>query len=469
VLPFLLALNGHGISANDLNKYWRSGGLWHKDVKYNIGPAPGIQINLVNEVDYVITPQWDVIGKIEGYVRDEVVILGNHRDAWVAGGAGDPNSGTAALVELARTFGSLLQLGWKPARTVILASWDGEEYGLLGSTEWVEDHAHYLAGHALAYLNVDVGSRSGIFKSAANPLLHDVIHSALKKVPDPKLFKDGNTTSLHKIWNKRIATLGSGSDYTSFQDFLGIPSVDMGFSGSKKKGPIYHYHSNYDSFHWMDTYGDPGFLYHAAMTKVWGLMALNLIESPIVPFNATKYAVELGSYLDSISEELPGDGVSEFADAFTSLKQSIKEFLSTARKFDAGASDLSEKLQKPIPWWRFWERMQLLIAARTANQKYKFLDRAFVYEKGLDGRNLFKHVVYAPGQWTGYAGDTFPGIVEAVRDKDWANATVGRFPRNETVEWWLTWGFTEMDGYCAGLGGEGKENTALVFRVCAEK
>jgi N-acetylated-alpha-linked acidic dipeptidase len=129
-LPLLLALNGHGLNASDLGGDWGAGGLYHKGVNYNIGPAPKVTVNLVNEVEYVITPQWDVIATIEGHIKDETVLMGNHRDAWIAGGAVDPNSGSAALIELARSFGTMLKSGWKPLRTIVLASWDGEEYGV---------------------------------------------------------------------------------------------------------------------------------------------------------------------------------------------------------------------------------------------------------------------------------------------------------------------------------------------------
>lgn len=203
-------MNGHGLGPKDLGGDWPEGGLYHKGVDYNVGPAPGIVVNLFNDVEYVVTPHWDVIGKIQGYIKDEVVILGNHRDAWVAGGAGDPNSGSAALLEIARSFGKMREAGWKPTRTILLASWDGEEYGLLGSTEWVEANAPWLEASALAYLNVDVGARSPVFSVAANPLLQDVIHGALKKVIDPKSLENSTEgTPVFDVWDKKIRTLGT--------------------------------------------------------------------------------------------------------------------------------------------------------------------------------------------------------------------------------------------------------------------
>jgi N-acetylated-alpha-linked acidic dipeptidase len=446
-------------------------------------------VNLHNEVEYVITPQWNVIGKIPGYIPDETVIIGNHRDAWIAGGAADPNSGSAALLEVARSFGKMIGLGWKPARTILLASWDGEEYGLLGSTEWVEDHQKKLHGHALAYLNVDVGARSPVFSVSANPLLRDLIYNATKKVMDPKSAEQGRfDDSVYDVWDKEVKSLGSGSDYTAFQDHLGIPSVDMGFGGYEKDGPAYHYHSNYDSFHWMENFGDKGFKYHVAIAKIWGLMALQLAETPIVSFNATAYADSLAWYARQSIEQLnlnitalpdhpehpphhPGHPPHHHPEhphppphdpehpphhhpnhtshhpshphptqthphcphhthphpphdsnpcgppptypcahpppdanpdaEVCQLSYSLEQFVSAAQGFEAYASHLRYELSQEIPWWNWWKRVALWLAARGVNQKYKYLDRTFLYPGGLDDREWFKHVAYAPGKWTG--------------------------------------------------------------------
>jgi N-acetylated-alpha-linked acidic dipeptidase len=158
-LPLLLALNGHGPKSTEFNEYWQTGGLGYKGVEYNIGPSPpSLTLNLMNDQEYVTTPFWNVIGIVNGTTTDEAIILGNHRDAWIAGGAADPNSGSAAFNELIRGIGIALAHGWKPRRTIVLASWDGEEYGLVGSTEWVEEYLPWLSDAAVAYLNVDVGA-----------------------------------------------------------------------------------------------------------------------------------------------------------------------------------------------------------------------------------------------------------------------------------------------------------------------
>lgn len=175
-LPLLKALNGHGPKAKDFNKYWQGGGLGYKGIDYNIGPSPDhLALNLYNEQDYQITPLWNVIGIINGTIPDEVIVLGNHRDAWILGGAGDPNSGSAALNELVRSFGAALEAGWKPLRTIVLASWDGEEYGLVGSTEWVEEYLPWLSASTVAYLNVDVGTAGPHFTASAAPLLNKAL------------------------------------------------------------------------------------------------------------------------------------------------------------------------------------------------------------------------------------------------------------------------------------------------------
>lgn len=252
-LPILKALNGHGPKASDFNKYWQGGGLVHKGIDYNIGPSPeGVVLNLMNEQDYVTTPLWNVIGIINGTIPDEVIVVGNHRDAWIAGGAGDPNSGSAVINEVIRSFGVALKKGWKPLRTIVFASWDGEEYGLIGSTEWVEEYLPWLSKAAIAYLNVDVGTRGPRFQSSASPLLNKAIYEATALVQSPNQTVKGQT--VRDLWDGHIRTMGSGSDFTAFQDFAGIPSVDLGFAAAHNS-PVYHYHSNYDSWHWMSEFG----------------------------------------------------------------------------------------------------------------------------------------------------------------------------------------------------------------------
>lgn len=417
------ALNGYGPKAKSLGARWEGGGLNNKGVKYNIGPSPdGVVLNLVNEQEYVTTPFWNVVGIINGTIQDEVVVLGNHRDAWIAGGAGDPNSGSAALNEVVRSFGAALAKGWKPLRTIVFASWDGEEYGLVGSTEWVEEYLPWLDKATVAYLNVDVGASGPNFAASAAPLLNRALIETTKLVLSPNQTKTGQT--VYDVWNKHINTMGSGSDFTAFQDFAGIPCVDMGFKFGLNS-PVYHYHSNYDSFAWMDKFGDPGFKYHATTARLWALLAARIVETPIVQFNATDYADGLKRYLDSVKEKAMN--ASMFDDiatleknpAFTGLEFAIKRLRRASLALDTEAAEVLEEItQHPIPWWRWWERIKMYWRVKKINDKYKLLERQFLFEKGLDGRPWFKHVVFAPGLWTGYAGATFPGLVEAVEFGD---------------------------------------------------
>jgi N-acetylated-alpha-linked acidic dipeptidase len=214
--------------------------------------------------------------------------------------------------------------------------------------------------------------------------------------------------------------MGSGSDFTAFQDFAGIPSIDMGF-GFDSKSAVYHYHSNYDSFAWMNKYGDPGFEYHATIAKVWALVAAKLIETPVLQLNATDYARALGKYVDAVKQKAKEIAPEEDAgELWQPLDDAVEHFLFAATVHDGTAIDLAEQYGNigDIPWWQPWKKVQLYLTIRAINTKYKYLERKFLYPEGLDGRSWFKHVVFAPGKWTGYAGATFPGIVEGLEEKN---------------------------------------------------
>lgn len=420
-LPLLRALNGHGPNISDFNENWQGGGLRQDGVDYNIGPSPdSLVLNLMNDQEYVTTPIWNVIGVINGSIPDEVVILGNHRDAWIAGGAGDPNSGSAALNEVVRAFGLAMRAGWRPLRTLVFASWDGEEYGLLGSTEWVEEYLPWLSADSVAYLNVDMGSVGSKLVVSASPLLSRVILDAVGMVPSPNQTVKGQTVL--DTWNRKINTMGSGSDFTAFQDFAGIPSLDLSFKPGPK-APVYHYHSNYDSFHWMKTFGDPGWNYHVTMARIWALIAASICETPLLQLNATDYAIGLGSYIESVKENaksLPNHD--DNPDFFVPLDLAILKLRDAARRFEASRADLATRLSQYVPCWQWWRKGRLFYEVRKANWKTKLLERQFLFPGGLDDRSWFKHVVFAPGRWTGYAGATFPGLVESFEDSNMTNA-----------------------------------------------
>ncbi|KAG0651930.1 putative glutamate carboxypeptidase [Hyphodiscus hymeniophilus] len=450
-LPLLKALNGIGPAPKDLNKWWeRNLGLKYKGVEYNVGPSPDdLVLNLVNEQEYVTTPLWNVIGVINGTLLDEVIVIGNHRDAWIAGGAGDPNSGSAALNEVIRSFGVALSKGWKPLRTIVFASWDGEEYGLIGSTEWVEEYLPWLSAANVAYVNVDVATVGPSFKAAASPLLNQALYDIVSKIPSPNQTISGQTVG--DLWDHKISTMGSGSDFTAFQDFAGIPSIDMGFGPDPEApgdtgGAVYQYHSNYDSFYWMNTYGDPGFHYHETMAKLWALFTAKLAETPVIPLNATDYALAIQGYISNVETKIdaaiagttteeseleargrpspsaPIGSISKVKISFRKLHEAASSLLAAAINHDSWAAKLAEEAGEDIPWWKWFTKVKLYFHIRRANDKYKFLERQFLYKEGLDGRPWFKHVIFAPGLWTGYAGAVFPGLQESIDDRDFRNA-----------------------------------------------
>ncbi|EWC43621.1 hypothetical protein DRE_01508 [Drechslerella stenobrocha 248] len=471
-VPILKALNGWGQQP----KAWKKGGLEDQGVEYWTGPV-GINgtertlLNLFNNMDAGLSPIWDVIGVINGSISDEVIVIGNHHDAWCAG-AGDPVSGSAALMELARAFGEMLKHGWKPLRTIILASWDGEEYGLVGSTEWVEEHRAYLMKNAVAYINVDVAVAGSWADTSAAPLMYKVLTDSMKRVKDPLADKkrhliekghslrtlsethahpngmnnngvlasdhrgheddDSYKGSVYEIWRKDdgvIRSVGSGSDFTGFQDMAMIPIVDFSFRQGAG-GAVYHYHSNYDSFDWMRRFGDPGFTYHRVATNLLGNMALQLSETPVIPFNLSDYANFLSEHtlkaIDFLDKTAATRGV-PLQDSTTVqlarnqlhhlLKRTYK-LQDAASVFDAHATALAREiteLSAEAPWWKRWFRAAHYWArVKETNRRIQFFERNFGYEGGLDGREVFKHVVFAPGLWTGYSGVIFPGIAEGI-------------------------------------------------------
>ncbi|KZT71471.1 Zn-dependent exopeptidase [Daedalea quercina L-15889] len=311
------------------------------------------KVKLVNHVDDRVIPIWNVMAAIPGHIRDETVLLGCHRDAWVTG-AVDPVSGTVSLHELIRGFGALLESGWKPLRTIVIASWDAEEYGLVGSTEWAEDFPEWIQRNVVAYLNLDVSVVGSAWQAAGSPSLAHLIRAAAHDVPHP-------TAAGKSLWDSRedegpflgagavdaeslavyeaakrarrgpsdtgIGALGSGSDFTPFLQHLGIASMDQGFGGALGDAP-YHYHSIYDSERWIELYGDPGFHRHVAVAKHMGLTAIRLIDSIILPLNTTQYAFELGLYLDEV-EDVAASLHLDAAPNFSGLRSSI-EGLQTA-------------------------------------------------------------------------------------------------------------------------------------------
>ncbi|KIR33868.1 membrane protein [Cryptococcus deuterogattii MMRL2647] len=365
IIPFLKALEGKGIHASDLGPDW-VGGLGHHGVDYYVGPSD-VDLHLVNEVNTRIMPIWNTMAVIPGHITDEVIILGNHRDAWVLGGS-DPNSGTASQFEVIRGLGTLLRKGWKPLRTIILASWDAEEYGLIGSTEWAEDFGDWLQTNTAVYLNMDSSASGSNFHASASPSLALLVKSAAEEVessssPSKTVFdtrfeagnweqfnmkKLGNHVgmgdSLSEKKGSGIGALGSGSDYTPFLQRYGIASSDLGYK-SGPKDAVYHYHSIYDSFTWQKKFGDVEFHRHSDAAKVIGLILLRLADGLILPLNTTQYTRDLEYYLEKVQNISKIDLETSEID-FEPLADAIKAAQTASGKLDKRRHKALKKLHK---------------------------------------------------------------------------------------------------------------------------
>ncbi|HET6890161.1 MAG TPA: M28 family metallopeptidase [Pyrinomonadaceae bacterium] len=379
--------------------------------KYRLGPSSD-QLHLVIQNDKEVRSIWNIVGSIRGTKRPEdLVVLGNHRDAWVYGGV-DPSSGSASLMETARAFGKLKRSGWKPLRTLIFASWDAEEFTLTGSTEWGELEAERLKNGALAYLNVDSSSSGNKFTAAAVPSLADFLRDVARDVPDP------SGGSIYDSWlrnedNKNakdptVSTrLGSGSDYTVFLNFLGIPIADLTFDG-----PYGVYHSIYDSFTWVDRIGDPGYYYHAAMARYWAVAALRLAECDYVPLDYAAYAREILIYLDE----------SERAAKQREIELDLAPARAAARRWEDNA-------RLALAAARLATKANNQTRAGRIHKALIRVERTLLDPAGLDGRPWFKHLIYAPRPT--YKPLVLPALTQAIEagNKSRAVAEVERLTR----------------------------------------
>lgn len=352
-------------------------------------------MNLTNAMQDNTTYIWDALGVINGTSQDEVIVLGNHRDAWIIGGAADPNSGSAVMVELSKAFGALLKTGWKPKRTIVLCSWDAEEYGLLGSTEFVEEYIPWLRTAAVSYLNIDVGVSGLDPWISGTPDLHQVAVDTMKKIVYP--YRGYTNLTLYDVWfglsEGEIGVLGSGSDYTSFVH-NGISSIDMG-TDPGPRDPVYHYHSDYDSYHWMSTFGDPVYGTHKVMGQYLALLAYNLATPEIIPHNVENYGAQMTSYLSDLQDTVTASNYSTL---------DLSPLASAIGTFNASAAAIASLIASSPN----------AATVATINAKLRDFSRGFVSQGGLPFRTFYKHVVFAPGLDTGYAATTFPGITESV-------------------------------------------------------
>jgi len=381
---------------------------------YHVGGTGDVKVHLKTDMDYKIRTIWDVEARIEGnQEKDRWVILGNHRDAWVFG-AVDPNSGTAAMLEVARGFGQLLKQGWKPKRTIILASWDAEEYGLIGSTEWAEEHAAELQDKAVAYLNVDVAVSGPNFGASSVPSLWKLVRSATREVKDPKTGKsiyqqwqdhsrEGKSDDQELTGEALIAPLGSGSDYTPFLQHLGVASIDMGFGGDYGV-----YHSAYDSFYWMDKFGDPGFVYHVAAAQLWGTIALRLADADALPFDYADYAGQIREFFVEAVRLAKRRNLSSGFDE-KAMTSAIDDFAKEATRVEQSKQNAVAQGSDPVK-------------LKHINDVLMAVERQFIDPRGLRGRSWYKHQIYAPGIYTGYAAQPLTDFRQALDDRKSTNA-----------------------------------------------
>ena len=409
---------------------------------YHVGPGPAVaRIRLA--MDYQQRAIYDVVGKLRGETDDEWVVVGNHHDAWVFG-AVDPGSGTSVALETARALGELARAGWKPRRTILFCYWDAEEYGLLGSTEWVEEHAAELARKAVAYINLDAAVSGGTFGGSGTPSLRELVREVAREVADPRTGR-----SVYEVWKERVergqgrrpvtpgsepvavaaagevplGALGSGSDFTAFLHHVGIPSLDVGFGGEYGV-----YHALYDNFYWMKTFGDPSFTYHAAMARIVGILVLRLAGSDLLPFDYQAYAADIERHiaeLDSLARAAWDGGGPETVSLVrpdglgASAMGQGKLDLTAVREAAAAFTTAAARAQQALAVAPGDSRPESLTAV---NRKLVEVEQALLAPQGLAGRPWYRHTIYAPGTYTGYDAVPLPGVREALDRKDWETA-----------------------------------------------
>jgi N-acetylated-alpha-linked acidic dipeptidase len=440
-LPILSAIGGPVAPAS-----WR-GGL---PDTYHIGPGPA-RVHLRVAFNWDLAPAYNVIARLRGSTHpDEWIVRGNHRDAWVFG-AQDPASGMVALMEEARAVGELVRAGHRPKRTIVYASWDAEEPGLLGSTEWAEEYADELRGKAAVYINTDGNGRgflgvggSHTLERFVNEIARDVVDpqtgvsvaerlNARRAVSDSDATLEDGTLSGHF----EISPLGSGSDYSPFLQHLGIASLNIGYGGESGGGS---YHSTYDTFEYYTRYGDPDFAYGIALVQTAGRATLRLANADVLPLRFTNFATTVSGYLDEVQEL---------------AEQKRDETARNNRLVAAGAFELAADptltyvpppAEDEVPHLNFAPMLNVLGELADASKAYDKLitdglpalsesastelgaaliatERAMTDDGGLPRRPWYRHQIYAPGYYTGYGVKTLPGIREAIEERKWDEAS----------------------------------------------
>jgi len=417
---------------------------------YHLGPGPA-EVSFSVMMDYKLRTIWNVIATIPGSVEpDRWVMVGNHRDAWVYG-AVDPGSGTAATLEMCRAIGEAVKDGWKPRRTLVYANWDAEEYGLVGSTEWAEEHASTVDQKVALLLNVDSAVSGRDLDMGGVPSLRDLALDAAGAINDVRTgrsLRDIWIDAKRKAWSAasplnlsdplwddaahdsprdagklrargfsaQMHPLGSGSDYTVFLDHLGIPALDIGFSGEYGV-----YHSIYDDFTWMEKFGDPEFLTHTMAARLYTVLTMRAAAAEVLPLRFVPYGEALRDHVDELrlirarhirgNVDVPGQAGShspeeaETSQVFLPLVRAVRAFQSRAAELDLGLDALAGR-DAVSPQ-----------ALGRINASLTRVERSFLLPGGLAGRTWFKHAIYAPGVTTGYGAWPLPAIRQALEEK----------------------------------------------------
>ena len=420
-------------------------------IPYHVGPGPA-KVHLRLKFHWDIKPVYDVIARIPGaLLPDQWVIRGNHHDAWV-NGAYDPTSGQVAMLEEARALGELVKQGWKPARTIVYCAWDGEEPMLLGSTEWAEAHDRELQQRAVAYVNTDASAR-GFLEMEGSHTLERFVNGVAKEIADPEtkltvwqrrrlheiaqVKKEEERKELRERADLRIGALGSGTDYTAFVDHLGIASLNLGFGGEDHDGI---YHSIYDDFFWYTQFADRDFVYGRALSQTVGTAVMRLADADLLPFEFTGLSDTVERYRKEV-QKLANDQREEIAERNRQLDEGVfsassdprRPSLAPAREelpphlnfapldnaaeaLARGARRYQEALEKA------WAAGVPATALDSVNRKLRDSERRLTSVDGLPRRPWYKHMLYAPGVYTGYGVKTMPGVREAIEQKHFVEA-----------------------------------------------
>ncbi len=426
--PLLQALEGPVAPES-----WR-GGL---PITYHIGPGPA-KVHLKLEFDWQLKPAHDVIATLKGTeFPDQWVMRGNHHDAWVHG-ANDPISGLVALLEEARAIGELAKKGQKPKRTIVYCAWDAEEPGLIGSTEWVEDHQKELQQKVVAYINTD-GNGRGFLGAGGSHSLQAMVDEVAGTVKDPQrgVSVKERRNAVDKVLGGKgefsLYALGSGSDYTPFIQHAGIAALNLGFGGEDDGG---EYHTIYDTYPHYKRFKDPEFAYGVALADVAGRITMRLANADVLPFEFKQWHSTVSGYLEEVMKEtekmrdevekhnkMVADNVFELAaDPTKPFKKPVKKEAVPYLDFAPLQNEMAT-LKTSIDTFQAADVSKLSVEKRNKiNEKLIHAEQALTSEVGLPRRPWYKHQIYAPGFYTGYGVKTLPGVREAIEQKDWKEA-----------------------------------------------